>query len=193
MGLATNIIAVVLACILGSISSAYIVGRFMGKIDMIREGDGRISASLIHEKMGVVPFLLVVVIDVGEGALAILIAKLLTDSLIIMLISGFVAVAGHDWSFLLKFRGGMGATTTYGVLVALAWWQTLAAAAVAGIVMFTIKKSGLSTAILIGVLAAVLLVQYLFQSGPLILAIYPIILILLMVLKRFQLAKTGPR
>ena len=191
--MATEIISVALAYILGSISSAYIVGRFIGKIDMIREGDGRVSASAVHEKLGVIPFLLVVIMDVGEGVAAVLIARLLTDSLIVWLIAGFAAVVGHDWSVFLKFRGGMGATTTYGVLVALVWWQTLVGAAMAGIVLFITKKSGLSTAILIGAATAILLVQYVLQRAPLILAIYPVILILLMILKRFQLARTGPR
>jgi len=191
--LVANIIAVILGYILGSISSAYIIGRLMGKIDMSREPDGRVSASAVHEKLGVIPFLLVVIMDVGEGVAAVLIARLLTDSLIVWLIAGFAAVVGHDWSVFLKFRGGMGATTTYGVLVALVWWQTLVGAAMAGIVLFITKKSGLSTAILIGAATAILLVQYVLQRAPLILAIYPVILILLMILKRFQLARTGPR
>jgi glycerol-3-phosphate acyltransferase PlsY len=163
----------------------------MGKIDVRQEGDGRISASAVHKRLGVVPFVLVVIMDVGEGALAVLIAQLLTDSLIVVLITGFVAVAGHNWSVFLKFKGGLGATTICGVLVCLVWWQFLAVAAVA----FTIflitkrKKPGLMTAILIVGLSALLFVQ----ESPLILVIYPFILITLMLLKRFQISKTGPR
>jgi glycerol-3-phosphate acyltransferase PlsY len=185
-------IVVALGYLLGSIPSAYIIGRLMGKIDMRQESDGRISASAVHKKLGVIPFLLVVVMDVGEGASAVLIAQLLTDSMIVVLIAGFMAVVGHNWSVFLKFKGGLGATTTYGVLVALVWWQTLIGAAVAGILFFTTKKSGLSTAILIIMVSIVLLVQNLFQNGPLVLAIYPIILILLMVLKRFQISRAVP-
>jgi glycerol-3-phosphate acyltransferase PlsY len=186
-------IAVVLGYLLGSIPSAYIIGRLMGKIDVRQEGDGRISASAVHKRLGVVPFVLVVIMDVGEGALAVLIAQLLTDSLIVVLITGFVAVAGHNWSVFLKFKGGLGATTTYGVLVCLVWWQFLAVAAVAFILFLIIRKSGLSTAVLIIGLSIVLLAQNLLQNKPLILVIYPIILILLMVLKRFQIGRTGPR
>ena len=167
----------------------------MGKIDVRQEGDGRISAAAVHRKLGVVPFLLVVIMDVGVGVLAVLFAQMLTESLIAVLIAGFAAVVGHNWSVFLKFRGGLGATTTYGVLVTLVWWQFLAVAAVAfGI--FLIRKrqgSGLATGILIVLLSIVLLLQSLFQDAPLILAIYPLILILLMLLKRFQISKTGPR
>jgi len=187
--LINNAIAVILGYLIGSIPSAYIIGRLMGKIDMRQEPDGRISAAAVHEKLGVVPFLLVVIMDVGEGALAVLIAGVLTESLIAVMIAGFAAVVGHNWSVFLKFKGGLGATTTYGALVALVWWQTLIAAAMGGILYFIIKKSGFSTAILILVLSLILLAQYFFQGEPLILSIYPAILILLMILKRLQLGR----
>jgi glycerol-3-phosphate acyltransferase PlsY len=186
-------IAVILGYILGSIPSAYIIGRLMGKIDMRQEVDGRISASAVHKKLGVIPFLLVVIMDVGEGALAVLIAGMLTESLIAVMIAGFAAVVGHNWSVFLKFKGGLGATTMYGVLLALAWWQVLVAAAIAFALFLIIRKSGLSTAVLILVVSVILLAQNLLQNKPLILVIYPIILILLMVLKRFQIGRTGPR
>jgi glycerol-3-phosphate acyltransferase PlsY len=191
MGLVVDIISIVLGYILGSIPSAYIIGRLLGKIDVRQEPDGRVSASAIHRKLGNLPFLLVIVMDVGEGVLSVIVATLLTHSQPVVLLAGFAAVVGHDWSVFMKFRGGLGATTTYGVLVAVAWWQTLIVAAVAGIIYFTAKKSGLSTAILIAALTIILLVQYLLKLGPLILVPYPVALILLMLLKRFQI-KVAP-
>jgi glycerol-3-phosphate acyltransferase PlsY len=190
MILIADIGVVILGYLLGSIPSAYIIGRLIGKVDLRSQPDGRISASAVNKRLGVFPFLLVVVMDVGKGALAAVIAGLLTDSLIIVLLAGFAAVTGHNWSVFLKFKGGLGATATYGVLVAIVWWQMLIAAAVAGALYFTSRKSGLSTVILIVVISAILLVQYLLNNGPLILVIYPAVLILLMVLKRFQISKT---
>src|SRR4030043_424626 len=128
--LINEVIAVVLGYLIGSIPSAYIIGRLMGKIDVRQEGDGRISAAAVHRKLGVVPFVLVVIMDVGAGVLAVLIAKMLTESLIAVLIAGFASVVGHNWSVFLKFKGGLGATTIYGVLVSLVWWQLLAMAAI---------------------------------------------------------------
>ncbi len=192
-------IAVVLGYLIGSIPSAYIIGRLIGKIDLRQEGDGRISAAAVHEKLGVVPFLLVVIMDVGAGVLAVMIAKLLTgspvdvftDSQLAVLAAGFAAVAGHNWPVFLKFKGGLGATTTFGVLVSLVWWQFLAVAAAIFILHLITKrkKSTLMTAILIVVLSIVLLLQGLFQNKPLILAIYPAILILLMILKGIQIGR----
>jgi len=189
--LINEVIAVVLGYLIGSIPSAYIIGRLMGKIDVRQEGDGRISAAAVHRKLGAVPFVLVVLMDVGAGVLTVLIASMLTESQIAVLIAGFAAVVGHNWSVFLKFRGGMGATTIYGVLVTLVWWQLLAVAAAAFILFLIMKrkKSGLSTAVLIIALSILLFVQ----KAPLILVIYPFVLIMLMLLKRFQISKTGPR
>jgi glycerol-3-phosphate acyltransferase PlsY len=197
--LINEVIAVVLGYLIGSIPSAYIIGRLIGKIDLRSEGDGRISAAAVHKRLGVVPFLLVVVMDVGVGVLAVLIAKLLTgspldvftDSQWAVLVAGFAAVVGHDWPVFLKFKGGLGATTTFGVLVALVWWQFLIVAAAVFILHLVMKrkKSGLVTAILIVVLSVVLLLQSLFQNKPLILAIYPAILIVLMILKGIQIGR----
>lgn len=185
-----EVIAVILGYVIGSIPSAYIIGRLMGKIDVRQEGDGRISASAVHKRLGVVPFVLVVIMDVGEGVLAVLIAGMLTESLLVVLIAGFAAVVGHNWSVFLKFKGGLGATTIYGVLVTLVWWQLLVVAAAAFILFLIMKrkKSGLSTAVLIIALSIVLFVQ----KSPLILVIYPFVLIMLMLLKRFQISRTVP-
>jgi glycerol-3-phosphate acyltransferase PlsY len=187
MNLLVDTGAVILGYLLGSIPSAYIVGRLIGKIDLRSHPDGRISASVVNKKLGAFPFLLVVVMDVGKGALAAVIAGFITDSLVVVLISGSAAVTGHNWSVFLKFKGGLGATVTYGVLVAIVWWQMLVAAAIGGVLYFTTHKSGLSTAVLIAVISIILMVQYLLGSGPLILVPYPIVLILLMLLKRFQI------
>jgi glycerol-3-phosphate acyltransferase PlsY len=188
--LINEVIAVILGYVIGSIPSAYIIGRLMGKIDVRQEGDGRISASAVHKRLGVVPFVLVVIMDVGEGVLAVLVAGMLTESLLVVLIAGFAAVVGHNWSVFLKFKGGLGATTIYGVLVTLVWWQLLVVAAAAFILFLIMKrkKSGLSTAVLIIALSIVLFVQ----KSPLILVIYPFVLIMLMLLKRFQISRTVP-
>jgi glycerol-3-phosphate acyltransferase PlsY len=199
IALLNEVIAVVLGYLIGSIPSAYIIGRLIGKIDIRQEGDGRISAAAIHERLGVVPFLLVVIMDVGAGVLAVMIAKLLTgspldvftDSQLAVLVAGFAAVVGHNWPVFLKFKGGLGATTTFGVLVSLVWWQFLAVAVAVFILHLLTKrkKSTLMTAILIVLLSVVLLLQGLFQNKPLILAIYPAILILLMIVKGIQLGR----
>ena len=180
-----EIVVVVLGYLLGSIPSAYIIGHLTGSVDVRGGGDGHISAAAVYKRLGFVPFMVVVVADVGKGVAAILIAKMLTDSLLVILITGVAVVVGHNWSIFLKFKGGLGATAIYGVLVSLIFWQFLIGAGIAAIPLVATRKSGVSTAVLIITVSVVLFIQKL----PPILVMYPVILILLMVLKRFQVSR----
>jgi glycerol-3-phosphate acyltransferase PlsY len=199
-----SFLAIPIGYLLGSMPSAYIIGRLIGKIDLRTEGDGRISAAAIKKRLGVIPFLIVVVMDVCKGFLAVIIAKALVNSatvddlplipLLIVLGTGFVAVIGHSWSPFVKFQGGLGATVIYGTLAgAFLWPQELIALVIGGITVVITRKSGFSTGVIIIALVIVLLVQKLFWSPDMspILIVYPLILILLMVVKRFQVRKTG--
>ena len=183
-----SLLLVPLGYLLGSIPSAYIIGRLVGNVDIQREGDGRISAASVYRRLGSTPYLMVILMDVSKGALTILIAKMLTESLILILITGFAVVIGHNWSIFLKFKGGLGATVIYGVLASLVFWQFLIGSAIAAIPFLATRKSGVSTGILVIAVCIVLLIQNL----PPILVIYPIILILPMVLKRFQISRAVP-
>jgi glycerol-3-phosphate acyltransferase PlsY len=167
---AYSLLAIPIGYILGSIPSAYIIGQLFGKVDIREAGDGRISAAAVYRKLGVTPFLLVVVIDVSKGALAVIIAYLLTGTPIqvfhtftstpvIILVTGFVAVIGHLWSIFIKFRGGLGATVIYGVLAGLIIVQVLIAMII-GLAFFLItRKSGWGTVVIIILTSIVLLVQ----------------------------------
>ena len=201
-----SFLAIPIGYLLGSTPSAYIIGRLIGKTDMRTEGDGRISAAAIKKRLGFLPFLLVVVMDVSKGILATVIAKLLINSttvddlpigpLLIVLATGFIAVIGHCWSPFLKFQGGLGATVIYGVLGGILLYpQELIALVVGAITLVATRKSGISTGVIIGTLFIVLLVQKLIwtpEMSPILIA-YPLILILFMIAKRFQVKKSsGP-
>ena len=91
-----SLLSVPLAYLLGSISSTYIVGRLLGNVDMRTEGDGRISATAVYRRLGLIPSLVVVIVDMVMAALAVIIAAMLTESLEIVLVAGFAAVVGHN-------------------------------------------------------------------------------------------------
>jgi glycerol-3-phosphate acyltransferase PlsY len=199
-----SFLAIPIGYLLGSIPSAYIIGRLIGKIDLRTEGDGRVSAAAVKKRLGLVPFLIVVVMDVCKGILAVVFAKLLVNSptvhdlalepLTIVLATGFIAVVGHSWSPFIRFQGGLGATVIYGVLCGAVFWpQELIALVVGGITVVITRKSGFSTGVIIAVLVIVLLIQKIvwLPDMSLILVVYPVILIMIMVAKRFQVRKTS--
>jgi acyl phosphate:glycerol-3-phosphate acyltransferase len=182
-----SLAAIPIAYLLGAIPTAYIVGRLIGHIDLRIEGDGRISAAAIYWRLGAFPYLLVVCVDIGKAALAVFIASLLGAPLSVLLITGFITVTGHCWSVFMRFRGGLGATAICGTLLYLFPVQLLIGMAATSIFLFITRKTGLSSGIIIIVTSIVLLIQ----RQPWIMVIYPIILILIMVIKRFHVHKAA--
>ncbi|MBI2830869.1 MAG: glycerol-3-phosphate acyltransferase [Chloroflexi bacterium] len=130
------ILIAVSAYIIGSIPTAYfVVGRMIGT-DIRQSGSHNIGAMntfrLIQEnrstKAGMAGFFLVLVGDVGKGALAVFLAQWLSfldyEPGLATIIAGFFAVAGHNYSIFMRFQGGRGLATIGGVVMALnpAWF-----------------------------------------------------------------------
>jgi glycerol-3-phosphate acyltransferase PlsY len=183
-----SFLAVPLAYLIGSFPSTLIIGRLAGKTDMRVEGDGKISAAAVYRKIGRIPYAIVVLMDIGKGALAVVAARALSDSMPLILVAGFFAVAGHCWSVFMKFQGGLGATAICGVLGATVFWPLVIGLIVGIIVLLIIHKSGISSGVIIAVMTIALLVQkfWLDVNMPWYLVFYPAIIISLMVLKHLQ-------
>ncbi len=180
-----QLLAIPIGYLFGSFPSAYIIGRYWGRVDIIREGDGHVSATAVYRRSGLIPFITVVILDIGKGALAVFIANTISDNLYIVLATGIAVVAGHCWSVFIKFRGGLGATAIYGVLAGIVFWQLLIGLVIGAIVFFTTRKSTISTVIFIVTISVIL-----FISGEdILLVFYPIIFILIQFLKRFQIKR----
>ena len=113
------IVAIVIGYLLGSIPFAYITGRLIKGVDIRQVGGGNMGALNVAREIGPLPGLMVLIADIGKGALAVLIANWLGLPLIWILIAGFAAVVGHNLPIFLRFKGGKGAATTLGVLFAL--------------------------------------------------------------------------
>ena len=58
--------------------------------------------------------------DIALAATAVILARAFTHSSSIGMLSGLAAMAGHNWSIFLKFKGGKGIATGLGVFLALA-------------------------------------------------------------------------
>jgi glycerol-3-phosphate acyltransferase PlsY len=57
--------------------------------------------------------------DIAKGSLAVLVAQWMGLPQVWILVTGFMAIAGHNWPVFLQFRGGKGGATAMGVLLAL--------------------------------------------------------------------------
>lgn len=179
------VLSVVSGYFLGSVSSTWIVSRLFGKIDMSREPDGTISAASVYYKLGFFPYALVVFMDIMLGATAVILARGLTHSSIIAMLAGLAAMAGHNWSVFLKFKGGLGATVMAGALATVMIWPLCYGLIGATLVMAITHRAGLGTTVGIAIIFLVALIQ----NGFGVTAAYPLTLFSLMMIKRFQLGR----
>ena len=110
--------AIIIGYILGAIPFAYIIARLKKGVDIRDVGGGNVGALNTYRQIGPVYGLGVLAADIGKGALAVLIAGWLGLSLPWVGVAGFAAILGHNWPVFLKFKGGKGAATVIGALLA---------------------------------------------------------------------------
>lgn len=111
--------------LIGSIPFALIVTRLAGHGDIRKIGSGNIGATNVLRTGSRGLAALTLILDAGKGALAVLAASAVLSrpadaepSHLPMLIAGGFAILGHVFTPWLRFRGGKGVATTFGVLLA---------------------------------------------------------------------------
>jgi glycerol-3-phosphate acyltransferase PlsY len=134
------VLSIVVAYLLGSIPFAYIIGRLRG-LDIRKVGDRNVGTFNVFRHVGLVGGIVTLVADVGKGALAIVVAKLLSVHELVVFGAGVAAVIGHNWPVFLRFRGGRGLAVVIGVLLALLPREMLIAAAISIVVLFVTRNS----------------------------------------------------
>ena len=135
------------AYLLGSIPSAYIIGRIVRGMDIRKFGSGNVGSANLYEHVGkrwVVP--LVAFEMLVKGALPIWVALVVLDisrSSAFLIGPPLLAVTGNNWSVFLKLQGGRGIAVTGGTLLALSPILLVVCAAIAVIGWRITKSSGL--------------------------------------------------
>jgi glycerol-3-phosphate acyltransferase PlsY len=104
--------------LLGSIPFGLLVGRWWAKVDVREHGSGNIGMTNVLRTAGWFCALLTLLGDMGKGVAAILLTRHFIGDETLTLISGILAVVGHNWPLFLRFKGGKGVATIAGVLVA---------------------------------------------------------------------------
>lgn len=104
--------------LLGSVPVGYLVGKWRG-VDIRQIGSGNIGATNAARAMGTWAFFAVLLGDAAKGIISVLIAKWVGDPNFALL-AAIAAIAGHNWSLFLGFKGGRGVATGAGVLLVLA-------------------------------------------------------------------------
>lgn len=114
-------IFILVAYLLGSLSSAIIVSKCVGLPNPRTKGSGNPGASNILRIGGKKLAAIVLLGDVLKGWVPVLLAKLFGLPLASLAWVAFFAFIGHLYPVFFGFRGGKGVATAFGSLVALTW------------------------------------------------------------------------
>lgn len=133
--------------LLGSIPFGVVITRAAGAGDVRNIGSGNIGATNVLRTGRKDLALATLLLDAGKGAVALLIARWLFGSELAGAIAGGAAFIGHLFPVWLKFKGGKGVATFFGLLIAAHWPLGLLAGATWLIVAFLLRYSSLAALI----------------------------------------------
>jgi len=119
--------------LLGSLPTGLVVVRTLRGTDIRTVGSGNIGTINVYRVTGPAASAVVLVVDMLKGAAAVILARAWGLTAGWQVAAGLAAIAGHNWSVFLRFRGGKGIATSFGVLVAMSRPVALVAAGVWGI------------------------------------------------------------
>lgn len=156
-------IIVVVAYLLGNISTSYIIAKRMLGVDIRTQGSGNAGSTnalrVLGKKAGAMTF----VGDLLKGMLAVFIARIIAniinvDSVNAAYIAVVFVVVGHNWPALLGFKGGKGVATSLGAMIAVNPITALSCFAFFGIIVYITKYVSLGSVLSISMSPIIMLV-----------------------------------
>lgn len=147
----------VIGYLLGSVPTGYLVARARG-IDIQKAGSGNIGATNILRTLGIVPALVVLLLDPLKGFLAVTLPILFGMSSWTIALAGLSAVVGNNFNVFLGLRGGKGIATSLGVFLGLEPLLTLM------VVVLGLATIGLGRYVSLGSLVGVMAVPLMLLS-----------------------------
>lgn len=159
-GLPGAAVAVLGGYLIGAIPVGLLIARLVGDVDLRAIGSRRTGATNATRTLGARWGAVVLLLDIGKGLAAVLLAQLLFDDgggtagEWVAAAAGLAAVIGHNWSVFIGFVGGRGVATTGGGLLGLG---PLALLAVVPLMLLIVWRTRyVSAASIAGALAAML-------------------------------------
>jgi glycerol-3-phosphate acyltransferase PlsY len=124
MAWSTIVLLTIFAYFLGSMPSGYWIGLLVSKVDVRTLGSQNIGATNVARNLGLQWGLVVFLLDMAKGALPVAVALSIwptqpEGSTIKVSLVASAAFFGHLSSPFLRFRGGKGVATAFGISVVL--------------------------------------------------------------------------
>lgn len=111
------VIALIISYLLGSIPMGLVFTRLMGRGDLRKVGSGNIGATNVMRVGGLRMAGAVWLLDMAKAIAAVLLGQAI-GGVAFGAWCGFVAIVGHCYPIWLRFHGGKGISSLFGVLMA---------------------------------------------------------------------------
>ena len=139
-----DIVLIIAAYLLGSISSAIIVSRLMGLPDPRSQGSNNPGATNVLRIGGKKPAAITLFGDMLKGFIPVLLANLMGVGETTLAAVAMAVFLGHLYPLFFHFQGGKGVATALGVQFGLSWMIGGSVAAIWLFMGYVIKISSLS-------------------------------------------------
>ncbi len=116
------VIVIVASYGIGAIPFGLLFGKMFGNIDVRTVGSGNIGATNVLRAAGKKAAILTLLADCLKGLIPVLIVRHVVQNDWLTAISGIAAILGHNYPVYLKFKGGKGVATSFGVVLAVTPW-----------------------------------------------------------------------
>lgn len=126
MNAVLKIITIVIAYLLGAVPFGMLFTRIFSGIDVRSVGSGNIGATNVLRAAGKKAAILTLLADALKGFLPVLAARALFQDDSVTVLTGAAAILGHNFPVYLRFKGGKGVATSFGVVLAVSPWIGLA-------------------------------------------------------------------
>jgi glycerol-3-phosphate acyltransferase PlsY len=174
------IAAGLLAYLIGSIPTAVWYGKLIHGMDVREHGSGNPGATntfrVLGKRAGTIVLLFDIAKGLGAASLAVILLRygfISEDHLVLTkLIFGMIAVLGHIFSIFLRFRGGKGVATLFGMMIGIQMPVALISLAIFLFTLFTSKYVSLGSMVAALAFPLMLLFVPRFQTGEPILVMF---------------------
>ena len=143
-----NVLAIIAAYLIGSLSFAVIVSKYYGMDDPRTYGSGNPGATNVLRSGKKKAAALTLLGDAVKGLVAVILARCLQNALGLsdatIALVAIAALVGHMWPIFFNFKGGKGVATALGVLLALSPATALLCALIWLVIAFGFKVSSLA-------------------------------------------------
>ena len=172
------------AYLVGSIPTAYLMGRIIKGIDIRKHGSGNVGATNVMRVLGTWAGIATLAIDLLKGYLVVgFLAPLAFPGSahlpIWKILACIAVVSGHNWMIFLRFAGGKGVATTAGAFLAMMPWVAVSAFGIFAVVVALTRYVSLGS-ILAGIAIPIFVLAY---HEPAVYLWFSVVLTLALILK----------